>query len=41
MTRSWVPVRDLLEGVLDGRLTEGPLGQAVMVHTLREGLGSM
>lgn len=37
MTTGWVPVRDLLEAVLDGRLTDGPLGQAVMVYTLRGG----
>jgi hypothetical protein len=35
MTVSWVPVRDLLDGVLAGRLTDGPLGQAVMAYTLR------
>jgi ADP-ribose pyrophosphatase len=35
MTVSWAPVRDLLDGVLAGRLTDGPLGQAVMAYTLR------
>lgn len=35
MTTSWVPVDDLVEGFLVGRLTDGPLGLAVMAHTLR------
>jgi 8-oxo-dGDP phosphatase len=37
MTVSWVPVGELLDGVLSGRLTDGPLGQAVMAHALRRG----
>lgn len=36
MTVSWAPVRDLLQGVLEGRLTDGPLGQAVMAYTLQQ-----
>ncbi|MGN6576336.1 MAG: NUDIX domain-containing protein [Nocardioides sp.] len=35
MTTSWVPVQELLEGFLAGRLTDGPLGLAVMAYTLR------
>ena len=35
MTTSWVPVRELLDGFLAGRLTDGPLGHAVMAYTLR------
>ena len=35
MTTSWVPVRELLDGFLEGRLTDGPLGHAVMAYTLR------
>ena len=35
MTTSWVPLQDLLEGLLAGRLTDGPLGLAVMAHHLR------
>lgn len=35
MTTSWVPVEDLVEGFLAGRLTDGPLGLAVMAHHLR------
>ena len=34
MTSSWVPVTDLLEGFLSGRLTDGPLGHAVMAYRL-------
>ena len=36
MTTSWVPVSELLEGFLTGRLTDGPLGHAVMAYTLRK-----
>lgn len=35
MTTSWVPVDELLEGFLAGRLTDGPLGLAVMAYRLR------
>jgi 8-oxo-dGTP pyrophosphatase MutT (NUDIX family) len=35
MTVSWVPLRDLLDGVLERRLTDGPLALAVMAYTLR------
>lgn len=35
MTVSWVPVADLLEGLLAGSLTDGPLGLAVMAYRLR------
>jgi 8-oxo-dGTP pyrophosphatase MutT (NUDIX family) len=35
MTVHWVPVLDLVDGVLDGRLADGPLAQAVMAYTLR------
>jgi ADP-ribose pyrophosphatase len=36
MTTAWVPVRELLDGFLTGRLTDGPLGHAVMAYYLRE-----
>lgn len=35
MTTSWVPVADLVEGFLAGRLTDGPLGLAVLTYHLR------
>jgi len=35
MTTAWVPVADLLGGVLNGTLADGPLAQAVMAHALR------
>ena len=35
MTTSWEPVSELLEGFLAGRLTDGPLGHAVMAYHLR------
>ena len=34
MTTQWVPVADLLAGVLSGRITDGPTGLAVMAYTL-------
>jgi ADP-ribose pyrophosphatase len=34
MTTAWVPVRELLDGFLAGRLTDGPLGHAVMAYAL-------
>lgn len=34
MTTSWVPVTELLDGFLAGRLTDGPLGHAVMAYVL-------
>lgn len=36
MTAAWVPVAELLDGVLAGRLTDAPLALAVMAYTLRE-----
>jgi ADP-ribose pyrophosphatase len=35
MTTAWVPVSELLAGVLAGQLADGPLAQAVMAYTLR------
>jgi ADP-ribose pyrophosphatase len=35
MTLDWVPVDDLLAGVLDGRFTDGPLALAVMTYRMR------
>jgi len=35
LTVSWVPVEELVQGVLDGRLTDGPLVVAVAVYRLR------
>lgn len=34
MTTAWVPVADLLEGVRDGRITDGPTAQAVLGYRL-------
>lgn len=35
MTAHWVPVADLLDAVLDGRLTDGPLVTAVLAYEVR------
>ncbi|MGZ4437681.1 MAG: NUDIX domain-containing protein [Nocardioides sp.] len=37
MTTDWVPVDDLLRGVLARELTDGPLAQAVMAYALTRG----
>lgn len=37
MTTSWVPLQDLVDGVLEGRLVDGPLALAVMTYLLRQG----
>ncbi|HYO38573.1 MAG TPA: NUDIX hydrolase [Nocardioidaceae bacterium] len=34
MTLEWVPVADLLEGVREGRVTDGPTAQAVLAYLL-------
>ena len=34
MTVDWVPVDDLLEGVREGRITDGPTAQAVLAYAL-------
>jgi hypothetical protein len=34
MTLSWVPVGDLVDGVRDGRVTDGPTAQAVLGYRL-------
>ncbi len=34
MTVGWVPMADLLEAVLDGRVQQGPLAQAVLVYAV-------
>ena len=36
MTTAWVPLEDLLDGVLDGRLVDGPLALAVMTYLFRK-----
>jgi ADP-ribose pyrophosphatase len=36
MTVAWVPIAELLEGVLVGRLTDAPLALAVMAYALRD-----
>ncbi len=38
MTGGWVPAAELLEAVLDGRVADGPTGQAVMAYALKVGL---
>ena len=39
MSTSWVAVTDLVEAVLDNRVTDAPLGLAVLAYTLRRGGG--
>ena len=39
MSTSWVPVTDLVEAVLDNRVTDAPLGLAVLAYTVRRGGG--
>jgi 8-oxo-dGTP pyrophosphatase MutT (NUDIX family) len=34
MTVSWVPVGELLDGIREGRLTDGPTAQAVLAYVL-------
>jgi 8-oxo-dGDP phosphatase len=34
MTSAWVPVRELLDDFVAGRITDGPLGHAVMAYEL-------
>lgn len=34
MTTEWVPVEDLVHGVRDGRITDGPTAQAVLAYAL-------
>ena len=34
MTLHWVPVEDLLQGVWDGTVTDGPTAQAVLGYVL-------
>jgi 8-oxo-dGDP phosphatase len=34
MTLDWVPVDDLLEGVREGRITDGPTAQALLAYAL-------
>jgi len=34
MTSEWVPVADLLDGFLAGRLANGPLGHAVLTYVM-------
>jgi len=34
MTLEWVPVADLVDGVREGRITDGPTAQAVLGYTL-------
>lgn len=36
MTVHWVPVAELLDGVLSGRVTDAPLAIAVLAYTLRQ-----
>jgi 8-oxo-dGDP phosphatase len=34
MTLEWVPVDDLVDGVREGRITDGPLAQALLAYVL-------
>ena len=35
MTTSWVPVEELVQAFLEHRITDGPLGNAVLAYALR------
>ena len=37
MTTHWVPMADLVAGVLERRLTDGPLALAVVTYELTRG----
>lgn len=37
----WVPMDELLEAVLDGRVRQGPLAQAVLAYDVRQRRGSL
>ena len=41
MERFWVPVDDLLEAVLEGRVREGPLAQAVLAYAVLRQRGTL
>jgi ADP-ribose pyrophosphatase len=40
MTRHWAPVRDLVDAVLECRLTDGPLALAVLTYAMTQGRGA-
>ena len=41
MERFWVPMADLLEAVLDGRVRQGPLAQAVLAYAVLKQRGTL
>jgi ADP-ribose pyrophosphatase len=41
MEAFWVPMADLLEAVLDGRVREGPLVQAVLAYDVLKRRGEL
>ena len=41
MVRFWVPMADLLEAVLDGRVRQGPLAQAVLAYAVLKQRGTL
>ncbi|WP_439939635.1 NUDIX domain-containing protein [Nocardia sp. N13] len=41
MVRFWVPMTDLLEAVLDGRVRQGPLAQAVLAYAVLKQRGTL
>jgi 8-oxo-dGTP pyrophosphatase MutT (NUDIX family) len=41
MEHFWVPMADLLEAVLDGRVRQGPLAQAVLVYDVLKHRGTL
>ena len=41
MVRFWVPLADLLEAVLDGRVRQGPLAQAVLAYAVLKQRGTL
>jgi ADP-ribose pyrophosphatase len=41
MERFWVPMADLLDSVLEGRVRQGPLAQAVLAYEVHRQRGTL
>jgi hypothetical protein len=41
MVHFWVPMADLLDAVLDGRVRQGPLAQAVLAYAVLKQRGTL
>jgi hypothetical protein len=41
MERFWVPMADLLDAVLEGRVRQGPLAQAVLAYAVLKQRGTL